>query len=119
MKQRSHKINKNIILLQIIFLLYSFGGYFAKTAAMQEFLSVKFIVSYMIFFLILGLYAIFWQQIIKTVPLTTAYANKVVTVIWGVVWGAVFFGEKITVGKLIGTVFIVAGIVVYAMADDS
>ena len=58
-----------------------------------------------------------WQQIIKYVPLTTAFANKAITVIWGIVWGIVFFHETITIKKLIGTLFVITGIIIYAKAD--
>ena len=46
--------------------------------------------------------AIGWQQVIKRIPLTTAFANKAVTVVWGLVWGALFFREAVTPGKLLG-----------------
>ena len=49
--------------------------------------------------LILGIYAICWQQIIKRIPLTLAYANKAVTVFWGMIRGMHFFSEIITVKK--------------------
>ena len=53
---------------------------------------------------------IIWQQILKRMPLTVAYANKPVTLIWGIIWGALIFGEKITVNMLIGAAVIFAGI---------
>lgn len=65
----------------------------------------------------LGFYAIGWQQIIKRLPLTTAFANKAVTVVWGIIWGAVFFQEKVTIGKVIGAILVILGVVVYANAD--
>ena len=33
-------------------------------------------------------YAAGWQQVIKHLPLTTAYANKAVTVVWGILAGS-------------------------------
>ena len=54
---------------------------------------------------------------IKRLPLTTAFANKAVTVVWGIIWGAVFFKEKITVGKLIGAVIVITGVILYVKAD--
>lgn len=116
-KHRNQK--KLFISLHIILLIYSLGGYFSKTAALSDFLSIKFMVCYAVMILILGIYAIAWQQIIRSMPLTTAYANKAVTVVWGIVWGLLFFGEDITVGKIIGAVFIMAGIILYAAADNT
>jgi len=67
--------------------------------------------------LILMIYALGWQQIIKHLPLSTAYANKAVTMIWGLIWGVLFFGEIVTVGKCIGIIMIILGIVVFAFSD--
>ena len=49
---------------------------------------------------------------------TTAFANKAVTVVWGIIWGAVFFHESITVGKVIGAALVIVGVVIYARADE-
>ena len=67
--------------------------------------------------MLLGFYAIGWQQIIKRMPLTAAFANKAVTVVWGIIWGFVFFKESITPAKVVGAVLVIAGIVMYALAD--
>ena len=66
---------------------------------------------------LLGVYAIGWQQIIKRMPLTAAFANKAVTVVWGIIWGFIFFHEPITAGKVTGAVLVIVGIVMYSMAD--
>mgnify|MGYP001035393697 CR=1 FL=1 len=108
---------KLIILLHIIFILYSLTGVSNKLAANEQFFSFKFFMYYAVTILLLGIYAITWQQIIKYVPLTTAFANKAITVIWGIVWGIVFFHETITIKKLIGTLFVITGIIIYAKAD--
>lgn len=43
-------------------------------------------------------------------PLTIAYANKPVTLIWGIIWGRLIFGEKITWNMLVGACVIFLGI---------
>ena len=68
--------------------------------------------------MLLGLYAIGWQQIIKRLPLTTAFANKAVSIVWGMVWGILIFHEKITVGNIVGAALVISGVVLYAYADD-
>ena len=60
--------------------------------------------------LILGIYAIFWQQILKKFTLTTAFFNKAVIVIWGMIWGTLFFKEKITLNMIIGAIIVLIGI---------
>lgn len=77
-----------------------------------------FIIFYGGMILLLGIYAIFWQQIIKRLPLTLAFANKAVTVIWGMVWGVLIFHEHLSVGKFVGAAVIIAGIVLYNYSGD-
>ena len=108
MKENKKKI---LILLHILILIYSLLGICSKLAAQEEFLSFKFCLFYFVVILNLGIYAICWQQIIKRLPLVTAFANKAITVAWGILWGMLFFHEKITVNKIIGAVIIIVGIV--------
>ena len=63
--------------------------------------------------MILFIYAIGWQQVIKRIPLTTAYANKAVTTIWGTIWGVLLFHEGFSAGKLAGIAIIISGIVLF------
>lgn len=116
MKEKSGRA-KALIALHIMLMIYSMSAICSKLAAQQEFLSIKFCLFYGLIIMLLGFYAIGWQQIIKRLPLTTAFANKAATVVWGLVWGKLFFDEKITVGKLIGAVMVIAGVVLYALAD--
>ena len=86
------------------------SGICSKLASGEKFLSPHFCLYYAIIILLLGFYAIGWQQIIKRLPLTTAFANKAVTVVWGIIWGALIFGEKVTWNMIAGAAVIFAGI---------
>ncbi|MBS5619185.1 transporter [Eubacterium sp.] len=108
---------KTLFLLHIMLMIYSMSGICSKLAAEQKFLNFKFCLYYGLIIVLLGFYAIGWQQIIKRMPLTAAFANKAVTVVWGIVWGFIFFNEAITLGKVVGAVLVIVGIVVYALAD--
>lgn len=108
---------KTIFLLHILLMVYSTSGILSKLAAGEPFLSFRFCLYYGGVIALLGIYAIGWQQIIKRLPLTTAFANKAVTVVWGIIWGAVFFHESVTVGKIIGAVLVIAGVALFAAAD--
>jgi len=108
---------KTLFFLHLLLMVYSMSGICGKKAAGAPFLSFEFCLYYGIIILLLGIYAIGWQQIIKRLPLTMAFANKAVTVVWGIIWGAVFFSESVTIGKIIGAVLVVAGVVLYAYAD--
>ena len=58
-----------------------------------------------------------WQQSIKHFPLTTAYANKAVTIAWGMLWGILFFREDITHNMAIGAIIVIIGVVLVVTAD--
>ena len=90
----------------------------SKLAARQPFLSLAFVLLYGAMLLALVVYALGWQQVIKHLPLTTAYANKAVTVVWGIVLGALLFDESVTPRQLLGAAVIIAGIVLFVQADQ-
>ena len=49
---------------------------------------------------ILFVYAVLWQQVLKSIPLSIASANKAVTIFWGMWWGFLFFNEEISIKKI-------------------
>ena len=104
--------------LHIMLMFFSMSGIASKLAAGEKFLSPKFILYYAIIIGLLGVYAIVWQQIIKRLPLTTAYANRAVTIVWGIIWGVLFFHENVTPLKVIGAVIVIVGVVLFATADE-
>ena len=108
---------KYLIILHLFLGVYSMIGIASKFAAGEEFLSFRFILFYGIVLVGLAVYAVAWQQIIKHMPLITAYANRGVTVIWGIIWGYFIFSEEITVRKLIGAAIIICGVVFIVTAD--
>lgn len=119
MPAKHNKGNAGVLLgLHILLFLYSFSGILSKYASQQPFLSFMFCILYCGMLGVLFAYAIGWQQVIKRMPLTLAFANKAITVVWGIIWGIVFFNEQATVQMLIGAVIVIAGIVLFSM-DDS
>lgn len=112
------RLNKKYFLgLHAILILYSIGGICSKKAAAETFFNANFFFYYILLLLILAVYAFGWQQIIKVLPLSMAFANKSITVIWSLVWGVLLFNEKITFEKLLGISFIVIGIVLFTYED--
>ena len=109
---------KALIGLHVLLMVYSLSSICGKLASGYSFLSLGFIVCYGGMIGLLGVYALGWQQVIKRLPLTFAYANRAVTVVWGIVWGALFFSEPITAGKLVGALIVLAGVVLYATSGD-
>ena len=114
-----HSNTRYYILLQLLMLLMSFGGVASKTAANERFLSLKWCMLYGVLLLILGVYAIFWQQILKHIMLSRAYACKAVMVVWGMIWGAVFFHEQLTATNIIGGVLVIAGVIFVASGKET
>ena len=112
------KNTKTILALNILLMFFSLGGIFSKLASKQSFLSLEFILCYGSLLFIMFVYAIGWQQIIKRLPLTMAYANRAVTIVWGIIWGLLFFNEKLNVGKIIGAVIVIAGVLLYVTESD-
>ena len=113
-----NKNTKTILALNVLLMFFSLGGIFSKLASKQPFLSLKFILCYGALLFIMFVYAIGWQQIIKRLPLTMAYANRAVTIVWGIIWGLLFFNEKLNVGKIIGAVILIAGVLLYVTESD-
>ena len=108
---------KTYIALHLFLMIYSISGIISKLAANHPFLSPAFILLYALEILILAFYAIGWQQFIKRMPLSVAYANKAVTVVWGCIWGVLIFKEHLSVGKVVGGLMVLCGIALYGYAD--
>lgn len=109
---------KKYIYLHLMLLVFSFGEVCSKLASAQEFLSFRFFLFYGLLLLSLAFYAVCWQQVLKVMPLTTAYANKSVIIIWGMIWGAVIFGETITWNMILGGLIIMAGVYLMVCEDE-
>ena len=99
-------------------MVYSLSGVCSKLAAGESVLSFRFCLFYGTVILLLAFYAVAWQQVIRVLPLTTAFANKAVTTAWGLVWGLLFFREQITVGKLLGVALVISGVVMFSTAGQ-
>ena len=108
---------KTLLFLQLLLMFYSLSGVLSKLASGAPFMSWQFMCCYCGIIALLGIYAIGWQQVIKRMPLTSAYANRAVTVIWGIIWGVIFFQEPITLPKVLGAMLVLSGVALFAFAD--
>lgn len=106
-----------LIGLHLLLAVYSLSDVCSKTAAGAPFMSFRFLFFYGCVLGLLGVYAIGWQQVIRRLPLTVAFANRAVTVVWGIVWGVLFFQEQVSPLRLVGAALIMAGVVLFARAD--
>lgn len=102
----------DILQLQSAVVVYSLSTVAAKLASEHEFLSFKYILFFGLEFVILAVYALIWQQMIKKFQLSIAYANKALTLMWSLVWNFFLFHNGITLYKVVGVVLVVIGVMV-------
>lgn len=99
-----------LIVLQFSIFIYTLGGIASKFASMEDGITFKFIALYLGEIVILGIYAIIWQQVIARIDLSIAYANKGAALIWSLIWAISIFNETVTVWNIIGIVIVMIGI---------
>lgn len=99
-----------ILCLQLVIVLYTAASAAAKLASGYRFLSARFVVLYAVELALLAVYALMWQQAIKKFTLTTAYANRSISVFWALLFSVLVFGETVTLKNIIGIIVIFAGV---------
>ena len=109
---------KTFAVLHFILLLYSFVGVFMKLAFQNEMFSFNFFLFAGLAVLFLGIYAIIWQQVLKKLPLTVAFTNKAICIVWGMLWGALFLGDQITWYKILGSLIVFPGVVLVVSSNE-
>ena len=104
--------------MHLLVLLSSLCGFFSKKAAAEPFLSIRYLGYYSGTILILGFFAIGWQQVLKRVPLHIAYANRAVGLFWGMLIAMSCFGETITPSMWVGVLLVFAGSLTVGWAHE-
>ena len=102
---------KNLLFLHAIVFLYALSSICSKYASGLEFFSFKWMLVYGLQIFILGCYALLWQQVLKRMPLNFAFANKSVTLVWGMIFGVVIFKETLSVWNLVGAAIVLIGVI--------
>lgn len=103
---------KNILILQIVVVIYTLSSVVAKFATGKELFSFSFFLFYGLEIVILGVYAILWQQMIKKFDLSVAYANRAMALLWSAIWAVVLFHEKLDGKQIAGILLVVLGTVI-------
>ena len=101
---------KYYISMHFTLLILSLAGVLSKVAAQNQWFSLKWMALYGFVLIIMCAYAFMWQQILKYIPLTVAFCNKAITIIWGMLWGKLFFDETIKLNMAIGGMIVFIGI---------
>lgn len=101
-----------MMLLHGTLLLYSVVSVFAKLAGIQmgEGSWPLTVVYLGLEVLTLGVYSILWQQVLRRMPLNFAYSNKGICTLWTALFGLILFGESLTLGKALGIVVVLIGV---------
>lgn len=107
-----NKVNwKNIVQLQAVVVIYTISSVMAKTATLHREETAVFLLCFGLEFVLLGIYAILWQQMIKRFELSVAYANRAMAIVWSMLWAVLFFHDAITLYNLAGVALVIAGII--------
>lgn len=110
--------SRAFLALQLLLLCYALSTVMQKLAAQQDFLSARFLLCVFGMFLFLGVYALGWQQVLKRLPLTVAYAtSKAVVFLWMLLFGALLFHERVSPRQLLGCALLMAGVVLFALSE--
>ena len=89
----------------------------SKIASKFIFLSLAYLLCFGIVVIILGIYALLWQQILKNIPLSVAISNKPITLVFTTLWSYFIFGEIISIRMIVGIMIILLGIYIVGRAE--
>lgn len=109
---------KKYILLLTSLLLYSTTSIFSKLASLSYGNRFNFILYYSILILVLGVYAIIWQQVLKCFDLSTAMLYKPLTIVFCCLWAVLLFRETLTLRMIVGIVIITLGMIYIGTEND-
>lgn len=106
------KLNlKDFLIIQAVVAVYTIASVLGKLAAV----SAEGAGGWGFLFLygaevgVLGVYAILWQQVIRKVELSVAYANRAAALLWSLLWAVLLFDEKVTAAQLFGIALVILG----------
>lgn len=117
MDSRKYTKLRNYVFLHAVILLFTMVTVLSKVISHYEFMSLEYILGVISIVIILGLYAILWQQVIKKFSPSVAYSNKSVTTIWVLLFSFVFFKEGISWNNILGAIVIVLGVVLVSQDE--
>lgn len=103
---------KNILLLQVIIIIYTISSVMAKLASSSAEEPFRMLVFLGLEFVILAIYAVLWQQMIKRFELSVAYANRAMAILWSMIWAVIFFHDEITFRNVLGVLIVLLGMVI-------
>ena len=94
--------------------LYACVSIFTKLASQHEFMSWGYVWAFIGAVMVMGGYAVLWQQVLKRIELSVAYMFKGTSIIFVMLFAYILFGEQITWNNIVGAIIIIVGIVLFA-----
>lgn len=101
---------KNVALLQGVIIIYTISSVMSKEASASGDNLLRFLFFFGMEFVVLGVYALLWQQMMKRFELSVAFANRSMAVVWSMIWAVLFFHDTISIQNMAGVVLVVVGI---------
>lgn len=93
-------------------LVYSMVSVLSKAAALQDFLSMPFLLFYGGELVLMAVYAVVWQICLEKVPLVSAYAMRGFLFVLIGIWSWLFYHETLSLVQWIGMLVIIAGVLI-------
>ena len=79
---------------------------------MYDFLSFRYVFYFGMTVLVMAIYAVLWQEVLKIVPLNKAYLYKSSSIGISLMYAYTIFSEIITVKNILGCTMIISGIII-------
>lgn len=106
-----------LFMLQAAVVIYTLSSVMAKFVSGAETMAEMFLYFGLDLFF-LGVYALVWQQMLKAIPLSVAYANRAMALLWSAVWAKLIFGEEIVAKQMVGIGLVTVGILLINNEKD-
>lgn len=111
-------MKKYYIYLLLAIVLYSLVSVLSKAAALQDFLSMSFILFYGGELVLMAVYAVIWQICLERVPLVQAYAMRGLMFVLVAIWSLLFFRETLSPVQWLGLLVIIAGVFISESGEN-
>ena len=103
---------RNVLFLTFAVAIYSSAGFFSKLASGYDSLSLPYIGCLGGVVIVLGIYAVLWQMVLKRVPLNHAYLFRSLGVVFGLAIAYLAFHESISWQNLLGAAIVLCGLLI-------
>jgi len=100
-----------VLLLLLAFVVYSCESVFVKLASNCQTFSIGYILFFGLAIAVLGIYAVLWQIVLKSMPLSLAFNSKSITIVIILLFAHFLFREEITLKNMMGSTLIISGII--------